>query len=239
MHSKCQHLSPTQWANVHSEAECEQACIDRGGALHTIPVGYGTRSQRRQTNRLRPPPPKASRLRRKAASTKAAGSTSSGAEDSHGGWDGHAWVHQSVLTAVEAGDEQARALKHRHPCLSVLGKLLRAYLWPGHIASALPKLPHATAASISVRPGIMMRDKDADPNINRRVQHARCGESTEFTCPRPCVHARACCFAQHGYCELLWRGGRHATLCRTRARGSKLQVLFWRAEARLHLHSCG
>ena len=103
MHSKCQHLSPTQWANVHSEAECEQACIDRGGALHTIPVGYGTRSQRRQTNRLRPPPPKASRLRRKAASTKAAGSTSSGAEDSHGGWDGHAWVHQTPERAHGSG----------------------------------------------------------------------------------------------------------------------------------------
>ena len=181
--SKWQHLTPIQWASTHGNQACQEACRRGGGQMRPLPVGMSSASD--EENCLRAPPLQRLRARRKQHSVHAAPAPTVGAGDDDSGrisagphWSGHEWVGASLLAAVEGRGEHANRseqLKQRYPCLAGLGGAVRAYLFPLLSARSRPKLPPGTAASLSLRPGLRLRRKDASSaDIDRRVRAARC-----------------------------------------------------------------
>ena len=191
--SKWQYLTPIQWAFARGHGECEKACAAHGAVRHKVPPGRGETTEG-HVNRLRPPPERTVRRRRKAASVKAA-SASAGADASaargEGWWNGHAWVTQSLLSAATPRKKHAdfKQLCTDFNGLKFLDLAVRRYvqrqanakLSSGEAPVALPKqLPDSTIKSFSLRPGVRLRETDASPEVLRKVKAARTLDASWF-----------------------------------------------------------
>ena len=183
--SKWQYLTPIQWAFVKGHTACEKALERRGAVRHTIPPGRGETSSL-DVNRLRPPPSRVARRRRKAASIKARpiedGAEGNG-EQSDEAWSGHTWVASSLLAAagLKKSDQRFKELKSTLPGFDILQAAVRSYIQLHEKSDApLAKLPAATVESFQIRPGIRLRKTDADAALQRKLEAAPTVNATWF-----------------------------------------------------------
>ena len=130
--SRWQYLTPVQWASHKCHDDCVARFTSRGVHAPSIPAGHDVpAAPNDDKNRLRPPPSKVARLRRKAMSAKAAagegedgagaagGASAAVSASAAGGssrWPGHMWVRHSLL---EAPREEATRLRELYPCMKV------------------------------------------------------------------------------------------------------------------------
>ena len=186
--SKWQHLTPIQWAFAKGHKACEAALEEHGAARHTIPPGRGETTSL-NVNRLRPPPPRVTRRRRKTASIKAvAPSTDGNDEPSDAAWNGHAWVAKSLLAAAGLKQSDARFKELRKELLGfdVLHMAVRTYLQRHHVhePSAAPSrataIPDDIISSFQIRPGIRLRKSDPDAIKQRKIAAAPTINATWF-----------------------------------------------------------
>lgn len=177
--SKWQGLEPIHWAAGKGHETCVRALAGLSTARdpQRVPHGRSLQTTLRDpaANRLQPVPPKTVRTRQQALLCQFDGGPRIPLH-----WPGRQWVKSSILCATLAQGPRGE-LAASHVGLRALPLALRRYIFGKHLINP-PRLSAQIAASLSVRPGVVL-GRGAH-SVDRRIDASVFGRRTAHSSPR-------------------------------------------------------